>query len=258
MSARFHALSVGEFAELVARFPFTRRIETVHLHHTWKPTHADYDGLRTIEAMWRYHTQTNGWSDIAQHVTVAPDGTIWTGRPWNQPPCSAAGHNGNRFAGPFMIEMIGDFDGRDPPGRPAARRDTRGDRPRAASQWTAASGPAFSQRDVAEDMSWRTSGQARHSCPGRGKARRDRGGRGNARPRGSASVRRQRARLPRGARRPPAARAANAGRPGNGRALRRPVCGRPSPAARSSRSSSARSTNGRQTAAAAARPKTSS
>ncbi|MBK5297470.1 MAG: caspase family protein [Vicinamibacteria bacterium] len=113
MSARFHQLSTGEFAELAARFDFARRIDAVHLHHTWKPAHADYDGLRTVEAMWRHHTQTNGWSDIAQHVTIAPDGTIWTGRVWNQPPCSAAGHNGNRFAGPFMIELIGDFDGRD-------------------------------------------------------------------------------------------------------------------------------------------------
>jgi Caspase domain/N-acetylmuramoyl-L-alanine amidase len=113
VSAPFHQLSADEFAELVARFDFTRKVDQVHLHHTWKPTHADYDGLRTIEAMWRYHTQTNGWTDIAQHVTIAPDGTIWTGRPWNQPPCSAAGHNGNRFAGPFMIEMIGDFDGSD-------------------------------------------------------------------------------------------------------------------------------------------------
>jgi len=113
MSAPFHRLSTGEFAELVDRFDFTRKVDQVHLHHTWKPTHVDYDGVRTIEAMWRYHTQTNGWSDIAQHVTIAPDGAIWTGRPWNQPPCSAAGHNGNRFAGPFMIEMIGDFDGRD-------------------------------------------------------------------------------------------------------------------------------------------------
>lgn len=113
MSARFHQLSTGEFAELVARFDFTRRVDAVHLHHTWKPAHADYDGLSTIEGMWRYHTQDLGWSDIAQHVTIAPDGTIWTGRPWSQPPCSATGHNGNRFAGPFMIEMIGDFDGHD-------------------------------------------------------------------------------------------------------------------------------------------------
>ena len=61
-----------------------------------------------------YHTQFNGWSDIAQHITISSNGDIWTGRSWNQPPASAAGNNGNREIGPFMFEMIGDFDkGRD-------------------------------------------------------------------------------------------------------------------------------------------------
>jgi hypothetical protein len=49
-------------------------------------------------------------ADIAQHITIAPDGTIWLGRNWNWPPVSGAGHNGNSEAGPFMFEIIGDFD----------------------------------------------------------------------------------------------------------------------------------------------------
>ncbi len=110
MADRFHALSINEFAVLLGNFPFTRRIDTVHLHHTWRPEHRDYRGLPTIEAMWRYHTQTLHWSDIGQHVSIAPDGTIWTGRNWNRSPASATGHNGNSRSGPFMIEMIGNFD----------------------------------------------------------------------------------------------------------------------------------------------------
>ena len=60
--------------------------------------------------MWRYHVETNQWSDIAQHVSIGPEGAIWTGRNWNNAPASSTGHNGNAEFGPFMIEMIGDFD----------------------------------------------------------------------------------------------------------------------------------------------------
>jgi hypothetical protein len=106
----FHPLTLGQFAELLERFPFTRRINAVHMHHTWSPRRADYRGLDSIVGMWRYHTRECGWSDIAQHLTIAPDGTLWTGRGWNSAPASASGHNGTSKEGPFMFEMIGNFD----------------------------------------------------------------------------------------------------------------------------------------------------
>lgn len=109
-ASRFRQLTIEQFALLMQQFPFTRKITGVHMHHTWRPCHADYKGVATILGMWRYHTQTNGWRDIAQHISIAPDGTIWTGRDWNQPPVSASGHNGNNVAGPFMFEIIGNFD----------------------------------------------------------------------------------------------------------------------------------------------------
>jgi N-acetylmuramoyl-L-alanine amidase len=114
MPQPFRKLTVAQFEALVKSFPWTRKIDAVHMHHTWRPNRQQYQGEATIEAIWRYHTQVNGWSDIAQHITIAPDGAIWTGRGWNAPPASASGHNGNRVAGPFMFEMVGDFDrGRD-------------------------------------------------------------------------------------------------------------------------------------------------
>jgi hypothetical protein len=114
MTPRFHQLSVEEFAELLRRFPFTRTINAVHMHHTWRPNRAQFRGHDTIVSMWRFHTQEKGWSDIAQHVTIDPEGMIWTGRDWNRPPASASGQNGSAEFGPFMFEMIGDFDvGRD-------------------------------------------------------------------------------------------------------------------------------------------------
>lgn len=111
----FQRLSPEQFEQLLQNFPFTRKIDAVHMHHTWRPRHADFRGHDTIVSMWRHHTQVNGWSDIAQHITIDPEGMIWLGRNWNLPPASAAGHNGNKAFGPFMFEMIGDFDqGRDP------------------------------------------------------------------------------------------------------------------------------------------------
>jgi hypothetical protein len=110
MPAPFKQITREQFAELLSRFPFTRKINAVHMHHTWRPNHAQYRGHESIVGMWRFHTETNHWSDIAQHITIAPDGTIWLGRDWNRAPASAAGHNGNAQAGPFMFEMIGDFD----------------------------------------------------------------------------------------------------------------------------------------------------
>lgn len=87
----------------------------LHIHHTWRPNHEIYynkpDGIYWQEAMKRFHVGTNGWSDIAQHVTLLPDGKFVTGRDFSRNPASIVGYNGNVF----MVEMIGDFDiGQDP------------------------------------------------------------------------------------------------------------------------------------------------
>jgi len=106
----FKRLSLEQFSQLLARFPFTRRVNAVHMHHTWRPQRSDFRGHETIVAMWRFHTQQQGWRDIAQHLTIDPEGWVWLGRNWNLPPVSASGHNGNAQFGPFMFEMIGNFD----------------------------------------------------------------------------------------------------------------------------------------------------
>ncbi|MBD8530010.1 MULTISPECIES: caspase family protein [unclassified Massilia] len=114
MPAPFKRISLEQFSALLDRFPFSRAIDAVHMHHTWRPDHRQFAGHDSIVGMWKFHTEHNGWSDIAQHITIDPEGGIWLGRDWNMPPASARGHNGDHRAGPFMFEMIGDFDvGRD-------------------------------------------------------------------------------------------------------------------------------------------------
>ena len=115
MPKPFIPLTLDQFLETLSKFPFTRQINVVHMHHTFRPNHAQYRGLATIEAMFEFHTKERKFADIAQHISIAPDGTIFTGRNWNNPPASAIGHNGNSEFGPFMFETIGDFDiGNDP------------------------------------------------------------------------------------------------------------------------------------------------
>lgn len=112
MPPPFLRLTKDEFTTAVDDFAWPTPKTEIHVHHTWRPNHSQYRGLRTIQSMYDYHTGTNGWSDIAQHVSIGPDGSIWTGRAWGRSPASASGHNGAHV---FMFETIGDFDtGHDP------------------------------------------------------------------------------------------------------------------------------------------------
>lgn len=102
-------LTVEQVRALLGIFPFSRQIDSIHLHHTCRPAHADYQGVSTIYSMFYHHVTVNRWDDIAQHLTIAPDGTLWSGRDWNWAPASSPGANGDLSRGPFMLEMIGDF-----------------------------------------------------------------------------------------------------------------------------------------------------
>lgn len=102
---------IDELLEMLKNYSHTE----LHIHHTWRPNHQIYfdrpDPLYWQEAMRRFHVDTNGWSDIGQHVTLLPDGRFVTGRDFGRNPASIVGYNTNAFA----VEMIGDFDiGKDP------------------------------------------------------------------------------------------------------------------------------------------------
>ncbi|MFN3868895.1 MAG: peptidoglycan recognition family protein [Hyphomicrobiaceae bacterium] len=112
MPPPFRELSIEAFAAEVAAFAWARPIYRVDMHHTFFPAHADWKGLASVEDMWRFHTRERGFEDIAQHISIAPDGLLWTGRDWNKTPASV-GCNMN--PGAFMFEAVGNFDiGNDP------------------------------------------------------------------------------------------------------------------------------------------------
>jgi len=107
MAAPFRPLSAREFRAEALCFRWSRRIWRVDLHHAGHTAKAEYHGLPTIEDICRRHRDRLRLDDIAQHVSIAPDGVVWTGRDWNRTPASV----GNGMSGgAFMVEMIGNFD----------------------------------------------------------------------------------------------------------------------------------------------------
>lgn len=106
-------------------------LKATFLHHTWKPTAADYRGLGTILAIRKAHLARD-FSDIACHAYAAPDGTVYNARPPSTNNCAChaptkpaiqwpaelrAISNGNKhwpnqFG--FGMETVGNFDEEDP------------------------------------------------------------------------------------------------------------------------------------------------
>ncbi len=110
-------LTTDQLINYCKSYNWTRKVTQLHVHHTWKPSHSDYNGsngLQLQQGMKDYHTRTpvNGgpadgpYRDIAQHLTLLPDGRWVTGRSFNDTPVSIKDWN----TGAFAIEMLGNFD----------------------------------------------------------------------------------------------------------------------------------------------------
>ncbi|WP_460624184.1 N-acetylmuramoyl-L-alanine amidase [Kineococcus endophyticus] len=80
------------------------------VHHT-----ADGGGYSraevpaVIRGMYRYHTQTLGWSDLGYNVVVDRFGGIWEGRAGGVARPVVGAHAGGFNTGTFGVSMMGDF-----------------------------------------------------------------------------------------------------------------------------------------------------
>jgi len=102
-------LSVEEFKGYIFSLKVTRSVNKIQLHHTWEPSYDNFNGsnhLALQKGMRNHHVNTNGYSDIAQHFTIFPDGKICTGRNINSIPAGIKGAN----TGAICIECLGNFD----------------------------------------------------------------------------------------------------------------------------------------------------
>jgi hypothetical protein len=109
--SRLEEVTLEELQVLLADAPARRDIQEIILHHTWKPTAAQYDD----HAWWGiqvYHRVSRGWSDIGYHIGVGPDGTIWLLRPITRDGGHTKSHNANSVG----VCVLGNYDrGEDDP-----------------------------------------------------------------------------------------------------------------------------------------------
>ncbi len=106
-------IGIEDLERLLAAWEPGRTVNAVHLRHTRRPRRLDFLGESTLLAMRRHHIEHLGLVDIAQHLTIDPDGGLWTGRDLELPPASAGGRNGDLRAGPVLVMLVGDFAGAD-------------------------------------------------------------------------------------------------------------------------------------------------
>ena len=108
--SEFKKYNIEEFDKYITSLNVSRGIKLVQLHHTYVPSYKQFTGDNYIQlqtGMRNYHINTNGWSDIAQHFTIFPDGAIVTGRSVEMIPAGIKGAN----AGAICIECVGNFAG---------------------------------------------------------------------------------------------------------------------------------------------------
>ena len=101
--------TISEFKKYVDALRVSRNISLIQLHHTYSPSYKQFTGSNHIALqsnMRSYHIKTNGWSDIAQHFTIFPDGIIVSGRSMEMIPAGIKGAN----SGAICIECLGNFD----------------------------------------------------------------------------------------------------------------------------------------------------
>ena len=105
----FTKMTLAEFETWLQAIKVGRTILKVQQHHTYIPSYQHFTGSNHFQmqrSMQNVHVNSNGWSDIAQHFTIFPDGTIMTGRSLESTPAGIVGQNSNAIC----MEHIGFFD----------------------------------------------------------------------------------------------------------------------------------------------------
>lgn len=108
---KFILFTMPEFEAYIAALDTSglRRINHIQTHHTLSPSYRHFNGanhFEKLEGMERYHVEERQFSEIGQHFTTFPDGTIAACRDLHKLPACIKGFN----TGGICIEHLGNFD----------------------------------------------------------------------------------------------------------------------------------------------------
>ncbi|WP_090704538.1 SH3 domain-containing protein [Daejeonella rubra] len=105
----FTKFSIQEFEQWINSLQLARTVISIQQHHTFSPAYVHFKDSNHFElqqGMKNYHVNHNGWSDIGQHFTTFPDGSILSGRSLERSPACITGQNANSIC----LEHLGNFD----------------------------------------------------------------------------------------------------------------------------------------------------
>lgn len=106
---KFILMSPDELDQWLRDNRFNRVIRLIQNHHTYSPAYSQFTGsnhFALLAGMEQYHMAERGFSEIAQNLTIFPDGKIAVCRPMDRIPAGIMGAN---QAG-ICIENLGNFD----------------------------------------------------------------------------------------------------------------------------------------------------
>lgn len=105
---KFILMNREEFKDYILKLKLSRKIERLQNHHTYIPSYKDFKNknyFNLLIGMEISHIQ-RGFEEIAQNLTIFPDGIVALCRDLNKTPAGIKGAN----SGSICIENLGNFD----------------------------------------------------------------------------------------------------------------------------------------------------
>lgn len=90
---------------------YASRVRMGVVHHTaTRNTYSQEEAPGVVRAIYRYHTESNGWSDIGYNILIDRFGTVYEGRHGGLESTVIGAHSRNWNTGTFGASVIGCFD----------------------------------------------------------------------------------------------------------------------------------------------------